>query len=134
MPAVTPAEVKTCPSRVKMGSGSTRTVGYRAANWAQRDQWVVARRPSSSPASASRNAPVHTDVTRRAVAASRRRWSASAPRAPGSASSVWMPSPAGHHEGVEGTGDLGQGDVGSDARDRSRCAGARRSSAAIVTS
>ena len=33
------------------------------------DQWVVTRRPSSRPACASRNAPLHTEVTRRALAA-----------------------------------------------------------------
>ncbi len=29
------------------------------------DQWVVARRPASSPAAARTNAPLHTDATRR---------------------------------------------------------------------
>ena len=61
MPAVTPAEVHTLPSRTKIGSGSNRTLGKRAANSAQRPQWVAARRPSSSPAVATRKAPLHTD-------------------------------------------------------------------------
>src|SRR5271169_1112551 len=66
MPAVTPAEVQTGPSHTKIGSGSTRTAGKRWASLAQYIQWVAARRPSSTPAAASRNAPVQTEATRRA--------------------------------------------------------------------
>ncbi len=66
MPAVTPAEVQTEPSRTKIGSDSTRTAGKRRASSAQYDQWVTARRPSSTPEAASRNAPVQTEATRRA--------------------------------------------------------------------
>lgn len=69
MPAVTPAEVAIGPSRTKIGSGSTWTSGYRRANVPQTRQWVVARRPASSPASARTNAPLHTDTTRRARSA-----------------------------------------------------------------
>jgi hypothetical protein len=65
MPAVTPADVHTSPSRTKIGSVSTVTAGYCSASAAQLDQWVTARRPSSRPASASRNAPLHTEATRR---------------------------------------------------------------------
>src|SRR3984957_12072982 len=69
MPAVTPAEVQTGPSRTKIGSASTLTAGKRRASSAQTDQWVAARRPSSTPDAASRNAPVQTEATRRARAA-----------------------------------------------------------------
>jgi len=50
------------PSRVKIGSGSTRTSGYWPCSSPAEAQCVVARRPSSRPAAASRNAPVHTDA------------------------------------------------------------------------
>src|SRR6516162_7152364 len=66
IPAVTPAEVHTEPSHTKIGSGSTRTAGKRWASLAQYIQWVAARRPSNTPAAASRNAPVQTEATRRA--------------------------------------------------------------------
>ena len=72
MPAVTPAEVETLPSRTKIGSRSTRTAGTAAASASHTAQWVVARRPSSSPASPRRNAPLQTEVTRRARSAVRR--------------------------------------------------------------
>ena len=72
MPAVTPAEVETLPSRTKIGSRSTRAVGYRCWSASHTAQWVVARRPSSSPASPSRKAPLQTEVTRRARSAVRR--------------------------------------------------------------
>ena len=65
MPAVTPAEVHTLPSRMKIGSGSTVTSGNSCARRAHVAQWVVALRPSSSPARASKKAPEHTEVTRR---------------------------------------------------------------------
>jgi hypothetical protein len=64
MPAVTPAEVAIGPSRTKIGSGSTSTSGNLRARVPQTAQWVVTRRPLSSPASASRNAPEQTDMTR----------------------------------------------------------------------
>ena len=50
IPAVTPADVTTSPSRTKIGSASTRTSGYRSASRSQLAQCVVARRPSSRPA------------------------------------------------------------------------------------
>ncbi len=51
---------------------STRSTGKRWASFAQYIQWVAGRRPSSTPAAASRNAPVQTEATRRAwVARSR---------------------------------------------------------------
>ena len=57
MPAVTPAEVHTEPSRTKMGSGSTRTAGKVWASSAHTDQCVAARRPSSTPAAALAHVP-----------------------------------------------------------------------------
>ncbi len=69
MPEVTPAEVHTRPSRTKIGSQSTRTSGCSRASCSSRAQCVVTRRPSSSPAAASRNTPLHTEATRRAPAA-----------------------------------------------------------------
>ncbi len=66
MPAVTPAEVATWPSRTWTGSGSTSTDGWSRASLSQYAQWVVARRPSSRPAAASRIAPVRTDTRRSA--------------------------------------------------------------------
>ena len=45
IPAVTPADVQTAPSRMKIGSGSTRTAGWRRASSAQRCQCVTTRRP-----------------------------------------------------------------------------------------
>lgn len=69
MPAVTPADVYTVPSRTKIASGSTVTPECRRARVAACRQCVTARRPSSSPARASRNAPVHTDAVRSEVAA-----------------------------------------------------------------
>ena len=57
MPAVTPAEVQTGPSRTKIGSGSTRTAGKRRASSAQHDQWVAARRPSSTTRSRQQERP-----------------------------------------------------------------------------
>src|SRR5262249_28469780 len=85
IPAVTPAEVYTPPSRTKIGSGSTSIRGYCRARRSQNSQWVVASRPSSSPAAASRKAPVQTDPTPRARPAegrSHRRRSASPPPHP----------------------------------------------------
>ena len=90
MPAVTPAEVATLPSLMKIGSGSTVTSGYRAASSAQYAQWVVTRLPCSSPAAASRNAPVQTDAIR-----SRPRRVAGAASAPGPGRRRRAPSPPG---------------------------------------
>lgn len=59
MPAVTPAEVAIGPSRTKIGSGSTWTSGYRRANVPQTRQWVVARRPASSPAGQDERPAAH---------------------------------------------------------------------------
>ncbi|MFF8531733.1 hypothetical protein ACN6K9_001496 [Streptomyces sp. SAS_267] len=50
IPEVTPAQVHTCPVLMKVGSGSTTTRGYREASRPAVSQWVVAGRPSSSPA------------------------------------------------------------------------------------
>ena len=54
IPAVIPAEVHTGPSMIKMRSSSTFTFGNRACSSRARFQCVVARRPSSRPASARR--------------------------------------------------------------------------------
>src|SRR5215472_7305287 len=64
MPALTPAEVQIFPSWTKIGSGSTRTSGKRVLNVSAAAQCVVARRPDSNPASASRKAPTQIDTTR----------------------------------------------------------------------
>src|SRR5215218_284775 len=53
---------------MKIGSQSTTTAGYSFANRSRHFQCVVALRPSSNPASASRIVPLHTDATRRAEA------------------------------------------------------------------
>ena len=54
-----------------MLSGSTSREGWRSASSPADAQWVVTRRPSSRPASASRKAPVQTEVTRRERPAAR---------------------------------------------------------------
>ena len=54
-----------------MGSRSTRAEGKRRCKASQAAQWVVTRRPSRSPAAPSRNAPVHTELIRRARGAVR---------------------------------------------------------------
>src|SRR4029077_3263617 len=64
MPVVTPAEDHTLPSCTTIASGSTATCGCRVAAAAY-IQWVAARRPSSTPAAASRKLPAHTEHTRR---------------------------------------------------------------------
>ena len=72
MPAVTPADVHTLPSRTKIGSDSTVTCGCTVGEvLARRSSASSARLPSSRPAAASTNAPVHTDATRRLRRASR---------------------------------------------------------------
>src|SRR5262245_36015097 len=47
----------------------TRTRGYRCWSRSAAAQWVVAACPSSTPASAARNAPVHEDATTEPAAA-----------------------------------------------------------------
>ena len=66
MPAVTPADVHTLPSRCvdRVGVDRQPRVARRPAASA-RAQCVVTVRPSSRPASAARNAPLHTVATRR---------------------------------------------------------------------
>src|ERR1700680_2252549 len=64
MPAVAPAEVHTGPSTMKMRSSSIFSFGKRACNSRAWYQCVVARRPSSRPASARTNAPVQVAATR----------------------------------------------------------------------
>src|SRR6185503_10334043 len=71
MPAATPAEL-TMPSVTTRASRSTVTLGSRPASRSSAPQCVVARRPASRPARASRSEPVQTDVTVRAEAAVRR--------------------------------------------------------------
>ena len=108
MPAVTPAEVQTWPSRTKMRSSSTSTSGYSRAMMSHTDQCVVARRPSSSPAAARISAPLHTDVTRRLRSV--------APRSQSSRSASTMaaavPVAAGHDEGVDRRVVVGDRGVG----------------------
>ena len=64
-PAVTPAAVRSSPSLTWMASSSTPTIGYRCASCWATAQCVVTLRPSSKPAAARKNAPVHTDPNRR---------------------------------------------------------------------
>ena len=78
MPAAFPAEVSTSPSSTKSTSGSSRTRGKSRLNAGAWIQWVVAGRPSSSPAAARTKAPVQID-TRRARRAVFRRSAASSP-------------------------------------------------------
>ena len=66
IPAVTPADVQTGPSRMKIGSQSTRSSGRWLASCPARLQWVVTVHPVTSPAAASRNTPLQYEVTRRA--------------------------------------------------------------------
>ncbi|MNN38892.1 hypothetical protein D3C81_1529090 [compost metagenome] len=65
MPAVTPAEVQTAPCWMKIASASTSRAGKRCCSVSHMAQWVAARQPSSSPALASRKAPLHTEAIRR---------------------------------------------------------------------
>jgi hypothetical protein len=86
MPALMPAEVQIGPSLMKIRSSSIFTLGNLRCSSRAWSQWVVTRRPSSSPASARTNAPVHT-------AATRRQWSS----APPMNLSIW---------GVDGSGTV----------------------------
>lgn len=69
MPAEMPAEVTMSPSSIQRGPATARTAGKRVRSSSRSSQWVVASRPSSRPASASRNAPVQTEAVMRARAA-----------------------------------------------------------------
>ena len=73
MPAADPAEVSRSPSSTHSTSGTTSTFGYRARKASRYIQWVVARRPSSRPASASTNAPEQNETIRAPLAAAARR-------------------------------------------------------------
>ena len=78
MPAVTPAEVQTGPSRTKMASRSTSISGWRVSRIGHHHQWVVARRPSSRPSRARIIAPVQIATIRRARRAALATWARSA--------------------------------------------------------
>ncbi|MCY1491492.1 hypothetical protein D9M68_252800 [compost metagenome] len=65
MPALTPAEVQIFPCWMKMESLSTSTAGKFVLSMSHMAQWVAARLPSSSPALASRKAPLQTEAVRR---------------------------------------------------------------------
>lgn len=56
-----PAELNTGPSRTKIWSGSTLMSGKSVAKRSAYSQCVVALRPASNPACASRKAPVQVD-------------------------------------------------------------------------
>lgn len=60
------------PSSTNSTSGSSRTSGKRARNDGAHIQWQAARRPSSSPASASVNAPEQNPINRAPRACARR--------------------------------------------------------------
>jgi hypothetical protein len=64
IPVVTPADVHSAPSRTNTALRSTVTWGRKRASRSHADQCVVARSPSSRPAAASTNAPVHTEARR----------------------------------------------------------------------
>ena len=59
-----PADVRIGPSSTYSASGASVTRGNRAANSSTYSQCVVARRPSSSPHAASRNAPEQIEKNR----------------------------------------------------------------------
>ena len=77
------------PSRTKIGSGSTMSCGWSFCSSSHSDQWVVTRRPSSSPAAASTKVPLHTAVTRRQVGAT----AATQPSTSGSRTTSIVPWP-----------------------------------------
>lgn len=52
------------PSSTKSTSGSIATAGYQVRKRSATAQWVVAGRPSSSPAAARTKAPVQMDTIR----------------------------------------------------------------------
>ena len=112
MPAVTPADVQTLPSRTKMRSRFHRVCGWFRLSRSHADQCVVARLPSSSPAAASTNAPVHTDVTRRL----RRASVGDRLHELGVAGRGERALPAHDDEGVDRAPDRGERPVGDDPR------------------
>ncbi|MEI2653400.1 MAG: hypothetical protein V9G12_14865 [Microthrixaceae bacterium] len=61
--ALKPAVVVTASSATTIASGVTDTSGKRLARAAENNHDVVARRPSSTPASPRRKAPTQTDAT-----------------------------------------------------------------------
>ncbi len=69
IPAEMPADVSTLPTSTTCFSRSTLTSGNAAARRSRLRQCVVAGLPASTPATPSRNDPVHTDVTHFAPAA-----------------------------------------------------------------
>ena len=64
MPVLTPAAVQMRPSRTKIASRSTETLGYMRASRSQEYQCVAARLPSRIPALARTKAPSQTDAMR----------------------------------------------------------------------
>src|SRR3984893_6209585 len=58
-----------CHRAQNIASGSTATCGCRVASSGACIQWVATRRPSSTPAAASRKLPTHTEHTRLHVGA-----------------------------------------------------------------
>jgi len=66
---VTPADVQIWPCSMKIALRSTSTRGNARASASHADQCVVARLPSSRPAAARMNEPLHTDAMRRVVGA-----------------------------------------------------------------
>ena len=64
IPAARPAEVSTSPSSTNSTFSSTSTSGCIRRIASANIQWVVAGRPSSSPAAASTKAPVQIDTRR----------------------------------------------------------------------
>ncbi len=90
IPAETPADVTT-PSSTTRRPGCTLTVGSRRVKRSSDPQCVVARRFLSRLARASTSAPVHTEVTRRAAAATRATHSSVS----ASSSSARVPNPPG---------------------------------------
>ena len=75
MPAAVPALVIIRSSSTKSTSGSTLASGNRRFSSSVCRQCVVQARPSSSPASPSRNAPEHTESTQAPRACARRKTS-----------------------------------------------------------
>ncbi|MNE78821.1 hypothetical protein D3C80_1752590 [compost metagenome] len=114
MPAVTPAEVQTGPSLMKIGLGSTRRRGYCCASCSHRVQCVTTRRPSSQPLAASKNAPVHTDATRRDTAAC---WRTQCTR-PLSCVAAYIPQPPAMIRVSEGCSGKGSASMANPAEDR----------------
>src|SRR5262245_9912186 len=70
--AAAPAEVSTCPLSTYRTFASTSMPGCRRVSSPAARQCVVARRPSSTPAAASTNAPLQIDASRAPRPAARR--------------------------------------------------------------